>query len=219
MTSEYRSDFFQRRHLGPGEDDVQAMLETCKASTLEQLVEETIPTPIRLRKELDISDALGESELLEHLRKIAEKNKIYKSYLGLGYHDCYTPNVILRNIMENPGWYTQYTPYQPEISQGRLEALLNFQTMVIDLTGMEIANASLLDEGTAAAEAMTLAYRVTNKRRRGAKKDPARSTGRNPGKNKFFISDECFETSIAIMKTRAEPLNIESSWGIIARQF
>lgn len=209
MTSEYRSDFFQRRHLGPGEDDVQAMLETCKASTLEQLVEETIPTPIRLRKELDISDALGESELLEHLRKIAEKNKIYKSYLGLGYHDCYTPNVILRNIMENPGWYTQYTPYQPEISQGRLEALLNFQTMVIDLTGMEIANASLLDEGTAAAEAMTLAYRVTNKRRRGAKKDPARSTGRNPGKNKFFISDECFETSIAIMKTRAEPLNIE----------
>ena len=209
MTKKYRSDFFQRRHLGLGEEDVQAMLETCKTSTLEQLIEETIPTRIRLQKELNISDALGESEMLDNLRKIAEKNKVYKSYLGLGYHDCYTPNVILRNIMENPGWYTQYTPYQPEISQGRLEALLNFQTMVIDLTGMEIANASLLDEGTAAAEAMTLAYRVKNKRRRGEKRDPTRSTERNPVKNKFFVSDECFETSIAIMKTRAEPLNIE----------
>ena len=197
MTTKYHSDFFQRRHLGPGDDDLKAMLATCKARTLDQLMEETIPSQIRMEEELDISEALGEFELLDKLRKISEKNKIYKSYLGLGYYDCITPSVILRNIMENPGWYTQYTPYQPEISQGRLEALLNFQTMVMDLTGMEIANASLLDEGTAAAEAMTLAYRVKNKRQRGAKK------------KKFFVSDECFATSIAIMKTRADPLNIE----------
>ena len=197
MTKKYRSDFFQRRHLGLGEDDVQAMLEMCQTSTLEQLMEETVPAQIRLQDELNISEALGEFELLDKLEKIANRNKIFKSYLGLGYYDCITPAVILRNIMENPGWYTQYTPYQPEISQGRLEALINFQTMVMDLSGMEIANASLLDEGTAAAEAMTLAYRVKNKRQRGEKK------------NKFFVSDECFQTSIAIMKTRAEPLNIE----------
>ena len=197
MQKQQPSDFFQKRHIGPDEQEIQAMLETCKVASVEELIAQTIPEPIRLPQELAIDPEVGEFEFLDKMRKLAEKNKIYKSYLGMGYYDCITPPVILRNIMENPGWYTQYTPYQPEISQGRLEALLNFQTMVTDLTGMEIANASLLDEGTAAAEAMTLAYRVKNKRNRKERR------------NKFFVSHECFETSIAVLKTRAEPLGIE----------
>lgn len=197
MTAKQPSDFFQKRHIGPDESEIQAMLETCKVGSLEELIAQTLPEQIRLSEELAIAPAVGEFEFLEKMRKLAQKNKIYKSHIGLGYYDCITPAVILRNIMENPGWYTQYTPYQPEISQGRLEALLNFQTMVADLTSMEIANASLLDEGTAAAEAMTLAYRIKNKRKRQERR------------NKFFVSHECFETSMAVLKTRAEPLRIE----------
>lgn len=197
MKQTHRSDFFQMRHIGPNEEELKAMLAICGVASLDDLVDKTIPEQIRLKQELKIAEGLGEFEFLEKLKKIAGKNKIHKSYLGQGYYDCVTPSVILRNILENPGWYTQYTPYQPEISQGRLEALLNFQTMIIDLTGMEIANASLLDESTAAAEAMTLAYRVKNKRKKG------------DYRNKFFVSDQCFATTIAILKTRAEPLGIE----------
>lgn len=201
MTAQHSSDFFQMRHIGPHAQDLPTMLATCKVSSLDELIDATIPPQIRIDRALEISPAVGEFEFLAQMRNLAQKNKVYKSYIGLGYYDCITPPVILRNIMENPGWYTQYTPYQPEISQGRLEALLNFQTMIMDLTGMEIANASLLDEGTAAAEAMTLAYRVKNRRNRGEKR------------NKFFVSDECFETTIAILKTRAEPLGIEIVMG------
>ncbi|MBF0278691.1 MAG: aminomethyl-transferring glycine dehydrogenase [SAR324 cluster bacterium] len=197
MKNSHNSDSFQRRHIGPNEEELETMLAACGASSLDALVNETIPQQIRIEKELDVPEGVGEFDFLERLKKTAGKNKIYKSYLGQGYYDCITPPVILRNILENPGWYTQYTPYQPEISQGRLEALLNFQTMIADLSGMEIANASLLDESTAAAEAMTLAFRVKNKRRKGELR------------NKFFVSDQCFSTTIAVLKTRAEPLGIE----------
>ncbi|HXU46391.1 MAG TPA: glycine dehydrogenase (aminomethyl-transferring), partial [Thermoanaerobaculia bacterium] len=155
-------DTFPRRHLGSGAADVHAMLERLGLSSLEQLIDETIPRAIRLGRPLDLAPpaspggdrALGERELLATLREMLAANRPHRSFLGLGYHECITPAVIQRNILENPGWYTQYTPYQAEISQGRLEALLNFQTMIEDLTGLPIANASLLDEATAAAEAM-----------------------------------------------------------------
>jgi len=147
---------FENRHYGHFGEDFQAMLATVGAKSLEELVEQTVPASIRLSKPLHVCQAQGEHEFLSNFKKISQKNKIFKSYIGMGYYDTHTPNVILRNILENPAWYTAYTPYQAEIAQGRLEALINFQTMVIDLTGMEIANASLLDEGTAAAEAMTM---------------------------------------------------------------
>ena len=152
------SDRFVNRHIGPSDQDVVAMSQACGFATLDALIDAAVPASIRLSKPLQLPASRSEHGLLTELRQIAAQNQVFRSFIGMGYHDCITPPVIQRNILENPGWYTQYTPYQAEIAQGRLEALLNFQTMVIDLTGLEIANASLLDEGTAAAEAMTMCY-------------------------------------------------------------
>jgi glycine dehydrogenase len=183
---------FVRRHVGPGQGEIQEMLGFLGYSDMEGLIRDTVPEAIRLDRDLDLPAATPEHLLLKEIRTIADGNRVYRSYIGMGYHDTVTPGVIARNILENPGWYTQYTPYQAEISQGRLEALLNFQTMVIDMTGLEIANASLLDEGTAAAEAMTLFQ--------GEAKGN-RST--------FFVSALCHPQTIAVVRTRAEPLGIE----------
>ena len=157
------SDTFQSRHLGPRPHDVAAMLEAVGASSLDQLINEIIPADIRLKAPLAVPAAESEAGYLSRLRTVAARNTIARSYIGMGYYDTITPAVILRNVFENPGWYTPYTPYQAEIAQGRLESLLNFQTMVCDLTGMPVANASLLDEATAAAEAMTLLARVSKR--------------------------------------------------------
>ena len=190
-------DQFADRHIGPSKTELTEMLALIKANSLDQLIEETIPADIRLRKKLDIPIAKTEYDYLKSLRLIADQNKVFKTYIGLGYHNTITPSVIARNIFHNPGWYTQYTPYQAEIAQGRLEALLNFQTMVSDLTGLPIANASLLDEGTAAAEAMSMFYSLKNKRN---KKDPI---------NQFLVSDEVLPQTLALLNTRATPLGIE----------
>jgi glycine dehydrogenase len=189
------TDQFVNRHNGPSEQDVQDMLKEIDAPSLDALIAQTIPDAIRLKQPLNLPEGLSEHTYLQHLRGIAAKNRLYKSYIGLGYYDTILPPVIQRNVLENPGWYTAYTPYQAEIAQGRLEALLNFQTMVIDLTGMEIANASLLDEATAAAEAMTMLHGLRPR-------DAA-------GKNSFFVSHECFPQTIELLKTRARPLGIE----------
>ncbi len=157
---------FVNRHNGPSENDVINMLDRLGLSSIDQLINKTIPDDIRLKDKLNIDDGLSEYEYLNHIRKISKKNKIFKTYIGMGYYNTIVPPVILRNVFENPGWYTSYTPYQAEISQGRLEALLNFQTMVSDLTGLPIANSSLLDEGTAAAEAMLMFYNFTFTRKR-----------------------------------------------------
>ncbi|NES71822.1 MAG: glycine dehydrogenase (aminomethyl-transferring), partial [Okeania sp. SIO2D1] len=149
---------FMPRHIGPDQHRIEQMLQYLGVSDLEELIEKTVPSTIRLQKPLELPEAKTEYAALAQLKVIASQNEVLRSLLGMGYHDCLTPPVIGRNILENPGWYTAYTPYQAEISQGRLAALLNFQTMIIDLTGLEIANASLLDEGTAAAEAMTMSY-------------------------------------------------------------
>jgi glycine dehydrogenase len=191
------TDSFSQRHLGPGEEDLQKMLEVIGINSLNQLIDETIPSSIRLPGNLDLPDGMSELQYLQHIRKLGKKNKIFKTYIGLGYYGTATPPVILRNILENPGWYTSYTPYQAEISQGRLEALLNFQTMISDLTGLPISNASLLDEATAAAEAMIMAY---NSRPRDLVKRNA---------SKFFISDKVFPQTIEVIHTRAIPLGIE----------
>ena len=191
------TDVFALRHIGPRKMDYKEMLNTIGADSLEQLIFETIPDNIRLKKALDLAPAMSEQEYLEHIHGLAAKNKVYKSYIGLGYHPSNLPAVIQRNILENPGWYTAYTPYQAEIAQGRLEALLNYQTMVMDLTGMEIANASLLDEGTAAAEAMALLFAV---RERAQKKANI---------VKFFVSDEVLPQTLSVLKTRAIPLGIQ----------
>ncbi len=188
---------FARRHIGPDKTELDAMLDVVGAESLDRLIEETVPPSIRLKKQLNLPDGISEYALLEDLRTKAAMNRVFKSYIGLGYYDCVTPGVIQRNILENPGWYTQYTPYQAEISQGRLEALLNFQTMVVDLTGMDVANASLLDEGTAAAEAMTMLHRVAD-----------RKTG-SGGRDVFFVSEKVFPQTIDVLKTRSEPLGIE----------
>jgi len=149
-------DQFIDRHIGINEDHLPEMLKAVKAKTIDQLIDETVPSNIQLKGKLKVPDAVSEFQYLRDLQEIANLNKVFKSYIGQGYHGTITPSVILRNVFQNPGWYTQYTPYQAEIAQGRLEALLNFQTMVSDLTGLPIANASLLDEGTAAAEAMAM---------------------------------------------------------------
>ncbi len=187
---------FHKRHNGPREEETKKMLTKIGVSSIEQLIDETIPQSIRLNKPLNLPDGLNEYEFLTHIKEIAAKNKIYKSFIGLGYYNTITPGVILRNILENPGWYTSYTPYQAEISQGRLEALLNFQTMVSDLTAMPIANSSLLDEATAAAEAMIMFF---NTRSRDAVK-------RNV--NIFLVSDKIFPHTIDVICTRAKPLGI-----------
>ncbi len=183
---------FSRRHVGPDDTEIREMLDTVGADSLDDLVRSTVPGAIRFEGDLDLPDALSEPELIERLRGYAERNTVLRSWLGMGYHATHTPGVIQRNILENPGWYTQYTPYQAEIAQGRLEALLNYQTAVIDLTGLEIANASLLDEGTAAAEAMSMA---------AGKVKGNRST--------FFVAGNCHPQTIAVVRTRAEPLGID----------
>src|SRR5262249_53623954 len=177
------TDRFVRRHLGSDAEETRRMLETCGFKTLEGLIDAAVPAQIRLRQALKLPAARSEHGLLGELKKIASKNRLYRSFIGMGYHDCITPPVIQRNILENPGWYTQYTPYQAEISQGRLEALLNFQTMVTDLTGMEIANASLLDEATAAAEGVTMCHRV--------------KSGQDA--HAIFISESCHPQTIEVV--------------------
>ena len=157
------TESFLIRHIGPRDEDIKKMLKVINANSLDELIDETLPNDIKLNQSLNLGKPLSESEYLMHLKKISALNKVYKTYIGLGYNRSYLPAVIQRNILENPGWYTAYTPYQAEISQGRMEALLNFQTMITDLTGMEISNASLLDESTAAAEAMTLLYAVRDR--------------------------------------------------------
>jgi glycine dehydrogenase len=188
-------DTFANRHIGPRGEDVAAMLKEVGASSLDALIGEVIPPNIRLKAPLNLPDAESESTYLARLRTIAKKNKVFRNFIGLGYSDTLTPSVIRRCLFENPGWYTPYTPYQAEIAQGRLESLLNFQTMVCDLTGMAVANASLLDEGTAAGEAMTLLHRVQSK-----KLGAANGT--------FLVSDRCFPQTIAVLRSRAEPLGI-----------
>ncbi|QIE45568.1 aminomethyl-transferring glycine dehydrogenase [Pseudohalocynthiibacter aestuariivivens] len=185
-------DFANRRHIGPSPDEMAAMLEVLGVDSLDTLIDQTVPKSIRQEKPLDFGKAKSERELLHHMRVTASKNKVLTSLIGQGYHGTVTPPAIQRNIFENPAWYTAYTPYQPEISQGRLEALLNFQTMVSDLTGLEIANASLLDESTACAEAMTMAQRVAKSK-----------------KTAFFVDRDCHPQNIAVIQTRAAPLGIE----------
>ncbi len=189
---------FRRRHIGPDEAERDAMLEVVGAASLDALVDEAIPSGIRLTAPLDLPAAQSEHSYLRDLRQLASRNQLFRSHIGLGYYPSVTPSVIQRNVLENPGWYTPYTPYQAEIAQGRLEALLTFQTMVSDLTGMEIANASLLDEATAAAEAMTMIHRVNGKRVDDSK-GPAR----------FVVADSCFPQTIEVLRGRAEPLGIE----------
>jgi glycine dehydrogenase len=188
---------FSSRHIGPNANEKNAMLNKIGVASIHELIDKTIPPHIRLAGELDISDGLSEQEYLQHILELGKKNKVFKSFIGMGYNETIVPSVILRNVLENPGWYTAYTPYQAEISQGRLEALLNFQTMVMELTGMEIANASLLDEATAAAEAMIMFW---NSRSRNDIKE---------GKNKFFISQDCFPQTIDVVMGRAKNLGIE----------
>ncbi|WP_438829878.1 hypothetical protein [Aquimarina agarivorans] len=154
---------FSNRHIGVSENELQTMLKTVQVNNLEQLIYETIPDGIRLQHPLQLEQPISEYEYLKHIHELGLKNKVFKSFIGLGYHEACVPAVIQRNILENPGWYTAYTPYQAEIAQGRLEALLNYQTMVVELTGMELANASLLDESTAAAEAMTMLFALRNR--------------------------------------------------------
>jgi glycine dehydrogenase len=186
------SDCFVHRHIGPQPRDLAAMLEVLDCGSIAALVDRTVPPSIRLSRPLDVGEGSDEYSVLRRLREIAGKNQVFRSFIGMGYHDCVTPPVIQRNILENPGWYTQYTPYQPEISQGRLEALLNFQTMIADLTGLEIANASLLDEATAAAEAMHMSYGLFS--------------GES---NTFFVSEGCHPQTIEVVKTRAWALGIQ----------
>ena len=160
-----QSKEFQGRHIGPNESQTNEMLTKIGVNSLEDLVNRTVPPSIRMKRSLHLPSAMSEAEYLEHIKEVSLRNKVYRNYIGQGYYDTITPSVILRNVFENPGWYTQYTPYQAEISQGRLESLLNFQTVVSDLTALPITNASLLDEGTAAAEAMTMFFNTLNKDR------------------------------------------------------
>src|SRR5438309_811674 len=192
-------DSFARRHIGPNEEEVRAMLRDVGFDSLCALIDATVPKDIRLEGQLNLPGAKSEGEALAELRVIAQKNKIARSFIGAGYYDCITPPVIQRNILENPGWYTAYTPYQAEIAQGRLEALLNFQQMIVDLTALDIANASLLDEATAAAEAMSLCHAVV------------------PNRKTFFVADNCHPQTIAVVETRAKPLGIEIKIGEYSR--
>jgi len=181
-----QNDDFVTRHIGPNQADIDAMLRVVGIASLEALIDRAAPAAIRAAGPLDLPPGRTEAEVLAALRAMASKNRVMRSMIGMGYHDCFTPGVILRNVLENPGWYTAYTPYQPEISQGRLEVLLAFQTMVMDLTGMNVANASLLDEATAAAEAMTLC------RRMGKSKS-----------NVFFAAQDCHPQTLAVLATKS----------------
>jgi len=190
------TEWFVSRHLGPNDAERREMLKAIGVSSLDELIDQTVPASIRRRDPLRLPEPLTEAQLLDHLREVGTKNQVFRSYIGMGYYDCITPPVILRNVLENPSWYTPYTPYQAEMAQGRLEALLNFQTMVNDLTGMDVSNASLLDEPTAAAEAMTMLHRLEH--RRVAK-----------GAARFWVSERCFPQTIEVLRGRAEPLGIE----------
>jgi glycine dehydrogenase len=192
-------DSFAPRHIGPSEDEIRAMLREVGFENLDALIDAAVPKNIRLNRALNLPEAKSESEALAALRAISKKNKIMRSFIGAGYYDCITPPVIQRNILENPGWYTAYTPYQAEIAQGRLEALLNFQQMIMDLTALDIANASLLDEATAAAEAMSLCHAVI------------------PNRKSFFVADNCHPQTVAVVQTRAKPLGIEIKTGNFSR--
>ena len=192
-------DSFARRHIGPNEVETEEMLGAIGFENLDSLIGATVPKNIRLDRELSLPEAKSEAEALAELRAISKKNKVAKSFIGAGYSDCVTPPVIQRNILENPGWYTAYTPYQAELAQGRLEALLNFQTMIVDLTKLDIANASMLDEATAAAEAMTLCHASV------------------PDRKIFFVADDCHPETIEVVRTRAKPLGIEIKTGAHAR--
>ncbi len=191
------TNLFASRHIGPNKIETQKMLKTIGVDSLNKLIDETVPAHIKLKKSLDLPKGISENEYLTHIHKLGQENKVFKSYIGLGYNQAIVPAVIQRNILENPGWYTAYTPYQAEIAQGRLEAILNFQTMIIELTGMEIANASLLDEGTAAAEAMVLLFDV---RTREQKKNNI---------CKFFVSDDILPQTLSVLQTRSTPIGIE----------
>src|SRR6202047_3972234 len=184
-------DSFAKRHIGPNAEETAEMLRAVGFQNLDALIDATVPKNIRLDRELNLPQAKSEAEALAELRAISKKNRIAKSFIGAGYSDCITPPVIQRNILENPGWYTAYTPYQAELAQGRLEALLNFQTMITDLTALDIANASLLDEATAAAEAMALCHAVI------------------AGRKTFFVADNCHPPTIEVVRTRAKPLGME----------
>jgi glycine dehydrogenase len=188
-------DRFESRHIGPNDSEINLLAQTCGVNSIDELISQTIPKAIRLEKKLNLSEPLSEFEFVNRIKEIAAKNKIFKNYIGMGYYPTILPSVIQRNILENPGWYTQYTPYQAEIAQGRLEALLNFQTVITDLTGFKIANASLLDEATATAEAMVMFHNAR-------KKDKSNS-------HKFFVSEEVFPQTIDVLKTRSKPLGIE----------
>lgn len=185
-------DFANRRHIGPSPQEMQEMLAVLEVETLDALIDQTVPAELRQKTTLDFGEPLSERELIHQMRQVAKKNKVFTTMIGQGFYGTVCPPAIQRNILENPSWYTAYTPYQPEISQGRLEALLNFQTMVTDLTGLDIANASLLDEATAAAEAMTMAQRVAKSNAKG-----------------FFVDQNCHPQNIDVILTRAKPLGIE----------
>ena len=188
---------FARRHIGPNDIELNIILKTIGVESVEELLNQTIPDNIRLNKDLNIPEGISEMEFLKEIKKLSSLNKNFKTYIGLGYHDTFTPSVIQRNILENPGWYTAYTPYQPEIAQGRLEALLNFQTMICDLTKMELANASLLDEGTAAAEAMIMMFNNRSKQQKSS------------NEKKFFVDSNILPQTLSVLKTRSNPLDIE----------
>src|SRR6266550_3441691 len=192
-------DSFARRHIGPNQEEIDAMLAEVGFDNVDALIDAAVPGNIRLDRELNLPEAKSEVDALAELRAISKKNKLARSFIGTGYNDCITPPVIQRNILENPGWYTAYTPYQAEIAQGRLEALLNFQQMIVDLTALDIANASLLDEATAAAEAMSLCHAVA------------------PNRKTFLIADHCHPQTIAVVQTRANPLGIEIKIGDYSR--
>ena len=196
MLKSSQKDFI-KRHIGPSEADQQKMLNELGFDNLDDLISKTVPEKILLKEDLGIGEPNSEYEALRKLKVISKQNRIYSNFIGMGYYGTYTPYVILRNILENPGWYTAYTPYQAEIAQGRLEALFNFQTMVCDLTGMELSNASLLDESTAAAEAMSMIFAI---RSRDQKKNNS---------SKLFVSDQVLPQTLAVLKTRATPLEIE----------
>src|SRR5689334_16943525 len=186
------ADSFIPRHVGPTDDDVRAMLEVLGYDSLDDLIDATVPEGIRLRRALALGEGKSETAALRGFRAVASRNQVFRSFIGLGYYSCLVPPVIQRNVLENPAWYTAYTPYQAEVAQGRLEALLNFQTMIIDLVGLPIANASLLDEGTAAAEAVAMSYGISGK----------------PGKEVCFVSDRCHPQTIDVVQTRAKARGI-----------
>ena len=192
---------FAYRHIGPKAIDVDQMLSTIGVDSIDTLIDQTVPAAIRADKELDLEPAMTEAEFATHITALGELNQVFKTYIGMGYHPTVLPGVVQRNILENPGWYTAYTPYQAEIAQGRLEALMNYQTMVVDLTGMELSNASLLDEATAVAEAMSMFYGAMPR----AKK--------KSGASKFFVDHKTFPQSLALLKTRTEPIGVEIVMG------